>query len=443
MKISTDKKKIVKNTLIILLWLLVWQAVSLIVSNKIVIVGPVEVLIALCKSVVKLDFYKSVGGSLLRIGSGFLVAFALGTVLGGIAYGVPFIKDLLKPFVTALKSVPVASFVVILLIWFGADNLSFYVSMLVVFPIIYINTCEGFGATDDKLKETAEVFGLSFKDKLIYVYRDSVMPYIKSAVKTSFGMAWKSGVAAEVIGLPDYSLGAGIYRAKIYLETADLFAWTVAVILLSIICELTVLVLLHLSDRIRVCPKGSGNKIDKNPANIKLENITAGYGDFRVIDNMSLDLTPGICYEIHGASGVGKTTLLKEIYRRSDVTKSVMFQENRLLEEYDGLTNVVLCARGYTKEECKKIALRILPEEFLNKPVKTYSGGMKRRVALLRALCHDSDMFLLDEPFTGLDDETKEKATELITDMCRDSVLCLVTHEACGIKTEQIILEKR
>lgn len=243
MKENGSKETItfLKKTGIILLWLIIWQLLSAAIHNSILMAGPIESAAALKQMILTREYWNSVLFSLLRIMGGFCFGSTVGIILALLSYRVKFMEDFLKPVISVLKAVPVASFVIILLIWAGNRILSFYISGLVVLPLIYINTLGGLNATDPKLLEMAEVFRIPGIRRLRYIYLPSVYPYLYSAFQASIGMAWKSGVAAEVIGQPLGSMGNGLYQAKIYLETADLFAWTATIVLVSFLLEKLIL----------------------------------------------------------------------------------------------------------------------------------------------------------------------------------------------------------
>lgn len=236
-KIST----LFKKTGIILVWLIMWQLLSVAVHNSILMAGPVESAKALMQMILTREYRNAILFSLIRIIGGFCFGSAMGISLAFISYRVRFMEDFLKPFISVLKAVPVASFVIILLIWAGNENLSFYISSLVVMPLLYINTLGGLKATDPKLLEMAEVFRIPVLRRVRYIYLPAVYPYLYSAFQAALGMAWKSGVAAEVIGQPLGSMGNGLYQAKIYLETADLFAWTITIVVVSFLVEKLIL----------------------------------------------------------------------------------------------------------------------------------------------------------------------------------------------------------
>lgn len=233
----------IKKIGIILFWLLAWQLLSMAIHNSILLAGPVESLEALGQMILTVEYWKAILFSLIRIIGGFFCGSTLGVVLAWGSYRVRLLQDFLKPFISVLKAVPVASFVIILIIWAGNRMLSFYISALVVLPLLYINTLNGLRATDEKILEMAEVFRIPMLRRLRYIYVPSVYPYLYSAFQAALGMAWKSGVAAEVIGQPLGSLGNGLYQSKIYLETAELFAWTITIVVVSFLSEKLFLVI--------------------------------------------------------------------------------------------------------------------------------------------------------------------------------------------------------
>lgn len=226
-------------------WLVVWQCVSMAVGNSIILVGPKAMLSALLQQIPTPEFWLSITTTFGKISAGFLSAFVLGIFLAAVSYRQQFIKELLSPVMQLMKSIPVASFVVLALIWMGSKNLSVLISFLVVLPVIYVNTLAGLNSTDKKLLEMAQVFRVSPWKKVWYLYREAVMPYLVSGCKVALGMSWKSGVAAEVIGVPEFSIGERLYMAKIYLNTADLFAWTFVIIGLSALFEKLFLLVLR------------------------------------------------------------------------------------------------------------------------------------------------------------------------------------------------------
>ena len=243
-----------KKGIIILFWLCIWQLAAVMIHNDILLVGPFQVGRALLENMGRADFLRIVLCSAGRIGLGFFAALFGALLCGALSYRYTLLEEFLSPVITMIKSVPVASFVVLLLIWFGSSRLSFFISFLIVFPNVYVNTIAGLKSTDRQLLEMAEIFGVSTWNRFCFLYRPALMPYLASSLKISLGMSWKSGVAAEVIGIPQYSLGERLYMSKIYLDTAGLFAWTLLVILLSFLFERAVLYILKKLEDWKPCP---------------------------------------------------------------------------------------------------------------------------------------------------------------------------------------------
>lgn len=221
----------------VLFWLLVWQLAAMALDEKILLPSPIMVAERLTELVPQFDFIKSIGFTMARILLGFFMGLVLGVGLAAISGKVKFVRLLLAPLLSAMKSIPVASFTILALIWISSKNLSVLISVLIAIPIVYSNMLEGIDNLDPKLKTMADVFEIPGHKRFVGIYLSQLLPYFRSASKLAMGLCWKSGVAAEVIGIPDGSIGERLYMSKMYLETEDLFAWTLVIILLSFLCE--------------------------------------------------------------------------------------------------------------------------------------------------------------------------------------------------------------
>lgn len=226
----------IRKICIILFWLLLWQIMSFGIP-KLLFASPIEVIKSLYELIKQSDFWKAILNSFFKVGIGYFLAVFLGSLFGFFAFRVPFFQELCSPILQMMKAMPVASFIIVALIWISSAKISILISFLVAFPIHYINMLEGLKALDKKLEEMAEVFCVPKKRRIKQLYFPQLFPYISSGLKVSAGMCWKAGIAGEIIGLPKYSIGENLYLAKLYLNTADLFAWTAVIILLSIIFE--------------------------------------------------------------------------------------------------------------------------------------------------------------------------------------------------------------
>ncbi len=441
MKQSKGKVSIGKNVrriFIILFWLLLWHLLSVWVDNAILLVTPMQALEALLGLLFEENFWKTIVMSLCRIGTGFLLGTVLAWILAACSNRFVIVEEILAPVMTLCKAVPVAVFVVLLLIWWGSSFLAVAVCFLIVLPNIYISTLEGIKNTDRKLLEMAEVFELPTKTCFFYIYRPALKSFLHSSLKLSLGMCWKSGVAAEVIGTPEFSIGEQLYMSKIYLNTADVFAWAAVIILLSMAFEYVILAALEIfwnwEPKCR-CTQ-SKEKTDSCDREIRLTDVSKAFGDNRVLAHCNVVYQSGQTYYLTSPSGSGKTTLLRILcgleqqdsgrIESGEICYSMVFQEDRLCEDYSAIRNVEMVTGD--REKAAKALLQLLEEEALNKPCSQLSGGMKRRVALVRAMESASDCVLLDEPFTGMDADTARKAEAYIQKRQQGRICIIAKH---------------
>ena len=241
MRISTTCRNRIIRVLAVAFWIAVWQGISLAVGSEILVASPARTFGALLSLLREGAFYRAVLGSLMRICAGFALALALGIALGALSFAVGWVRALLHPVVSVVKATPVASFVILALIWISSKNLSIFISFLMVFPIMYENMLAGLESADAKLLEMGQVFHLSRMARIRAIYLPAAYPFLLSAARLSLGMCWKSGIAAEVIGQPRQSIGAELNQAKLFFNTPDLFAWTVTIIVVSVVFERLVL----------------------------------------------------------------------------------------------------------------------------------------------------------------------------------------------------------
>lgn len=230
-------KKLLKNCIIAAFWLGLWAILAFAVKKPLLLPGPWTVLKRLFELATTASFWTITGKTLLRIGIGLICAVFAGALLAGATCRFRLLRELLSPLLTIIQSTPVASFILLLLIWLGRDILPSMIVALMVLPVVWRNVTAGVQNTDKQLLEVAQIYRFPPLRTLYRVYLPSVSPYFFAACRTGLGLAWKAGVAAEVLTVPKQSIGQMLYESKLYWETADLFAWTVTVILCSLIIE--------------------------------------------------------------------------------------------------------------------------------------------------------------------------------------------------------------
>ncbi len=228
---------IIKKAAVAVVWLAVWQVAFVLVRQEILLPSPAQTIARLWALAQTGEFWTSSFMSLLRIVEGFVLGVAAGAVLGVFTAASSVLYEFFHPAIAVIKSTPVASFIILALVWIKKPGVPVFIAFLMVLPIIWANVSEGIRQTDKDLLEMAGVFRFSRRNLVSKVFVPSVLPYFFAGCTTSLGLAWKAGIAAEVLSLPADSIGTKLYYSKIYIETVDLFAWTVAVIIMSILLE--------------------------------------------------------------------------------------------------------------------------------------------------------------------------------------------------------------
>lgn len=220
-----------------LFWLLVWQGLSCLVQSQLLLPSPIEVCVALGGLVQQGDFWKSALYSILRVMGGVGCGVVCGVVLAVICAKWSTAKVLLAPLLAAVKAVPVASFIILAILWLHTTFVPALIAFLIVAPLVLSNVLTGIQNTPKELLEMAEVYRFSFWKKLRAIYIPHCISYFHAACRTGIGLGWKSAVAAEVITRPKFGVGDRLFEAKMYLEVPEMFAWTVAVVVLSVAVE--------------------------------------------------------------------------------------------------------------------------------------------------------------------------------------------------------------
>ena len=237
MNLTAIIKKIAKPLIALLFWIGVWWLAALVIGKSVILPDPLTVAETLGDMLGTGEFYltclRSVGG----IFAGLLIGMIVGTLLAIVTGAVKFLDVLFSPAIEAVKATPVASVIIVLLFVMTKSIVPMLAAALMVIPILFMNVRKGVSSVSKDKLEVAKIYDFSAKKYLKYVYMPSVIPYFSAGCKSALGLAWKAGVAAEVICTPNSTIGTMLYNSKVYLESERLFAWTIVVVVLSFIIE--------------------------------------------------------------------------------------------------------------------------------------------------------------------------------------------------------------
>ena len=232
-----SKRKLLQTALIALIYLAVWEAVSLLVGKELLLPSPLSTLSRLAVLLTVGGTWLFAGLTLLRIMSGYVLGVVAGVLLAVLTARSRFAEALLAPLRAIVKASPVTSFILLALLWLSSDLVPLFISFLMVVPMVWSTTAEAILQTDVRLVEMGKLYGLSRWQIVKKIFVPSILPQFLAACTTSLGFAWKSGVAAEIIALPQKSIGFMLYQSKLRIETVDLFAWTLLIVTLSMLLE--------------------------------------------------------------------------------------------------------------------------------------------------------------------------------------------------------------
>ena len=234
---SAKLRKTLRTLAVVLFWLLIWQLAAALVGQELLLPSPLRVARELLRLAGGAEFWLTVAQSIRRVLTGIVSAVLLGILLALLTHKSAALRALLSPVMTLVKSTPVASFIILALVWLGRDVVPPVIAALMVLPVVWANVSQGLDGIDPQLLELAQVFRLPRGRVFRRITLPSVLPHLRAALCSALGLGWKAGVAAEILTVPARSIGKRIYEAKIYLETTELFAWTAAVVLLSLVIE--------------------------------------------------------------------------------------------------------------------------------------------------------------------------------------------------------------
>ena len=451
-----------------ILFILGWQLLATAVAAPLILPGPLTVvyrLISLCGTA---HFYRHIGATMGRVFLACAITFAAGSILGLACGRSKVMRQLLSVLLTAVRSVPVVSFILITLFWLGSSAVPVFVAVVMTLPVMMTAVCTGCSAAPRQLLDAAASYRLTAGQVFRHLTLPSLLPFVRDGSISSFGMIWKVVAAGEVLALPKLGSGQLLYTAQVHLESADLLAVTLAIVLLSFLFERGGDVLLswlvkqkrkqrrQASARAAETPgmPGSPAGARGGAPRIELDSFTAVRSDKTLYKDFSLSFEAESSTALIAPSGAGKTTLLRFIASLlrpddgefsgkvsvGDGTESprisFLFQEPCLFPHCTVYENVLLPLLNILEREAaSRTALRFLAACGLSGKLSSFpdelSGGERQRTALARAFAFPSRVLLLDEAFQSQDLAQKVSLIglyERLLGECPRTVL-FVTHD--------------
>ena len=239
-------KAFIRGAICFAFWMAVWYILSAALGRALVLPTPFAVFGRLLSLLPTADFWLACLGSVLRIFVGLIAGILAGVLLASLCAVSKLMEAIFEPLVTVIKATPVASIIILMLFIMAKSAVPMVAALLMVIPIVFGNVKKGITSVPVDLSEVAEMYDFGFVKRMKYLVLPSVLPYFSAACRSALGLAWKAGIAAEVICYPKYSIGANLNNAKVYLESEELYAWTIVVIVISVLIEKGVVSLLDL-----------------------------------------------------------------------------------------------------------------------------------------------------------------------------------------------------
>ena len=243
MNFSLNKNAIRKINVFVI-WLVIWGIIAHFIG-AFYFPSPLETAAAIWRILADYKSYLSIVHSIVRVGIVFVLSALLGIVLGVFCGLNKRVFEFFQPLLVSIKSIPVISFIIIAIIHLQSSNVPIFIGVLVCLPIVCYNTIEGVKNVDNALIEMGNVYEVSLARLIREIYIPSTLPYIAAGLLTSVGLSWRIVVASEVLSTVRHSIGFNLYSAMIFLQTADAFAWTVIIVVLSLFFEKTLALILN------------------------------------------------------------------------------------------------------------------------------------------------------------------------------------------------------
>lgn len=437
--------------------LLAWEALARHVGQPELVPTIGRLARALVDALLSAGFYQSLLATVGRGLLGLLISLAAALIIAPAIARSGSVEALLRPWIGAMRAVPVISFILLALIFLNPEGIPLLIAFLTMFPLLTENLAKGIRQLNPDLGEMARLFRLTRHDRLAQVIYPQVKPYLFSGLASAAGFGWRAIIMGEVLAQCLWGIGGEMKRAQNYIEVPDLIAWTLVAILISVATDRLIARLA--TCRIPIHFRRTARPFPNRPSQaIEVNDLSYSYG----VSHFSMRLEPATVYGLSAPSGTGKTTLLRllcgtlrpaggSIHPRPAVPIALVAQEPLLLSHLTALENVALPLASFlNRPRAIRIARELIEEMELtglesHRPTEL-SYGQQQRVAIARALAFPSPLLLMDEPFKGLDEALRQRVIQHVRErQAKERRLILFTsHDAEELRlmADQVISMK-
>lgn len=233
-------KRFMQNSpkfLSIFFFFIIWEGVALYIDNSLLFPRVSEIFLSLKNLVASGDFTLILWNTLSRFFISIVFSLILAIIFSVASYRYEVIGFLLFPFIIFLRAVPTIAIIIVVLIWSSVERVPIVVGMLILFPILYESILGGIKNVDKNLLKMSKVFKVPTKRVVRDIYIPSIYYSISSNIPSYIGLTFKVIIAGEVLSQESLSIGGEIFINKIYLESSNIFAWIIVVIVLNYLLE--------------------------------------------------------------------------------------------------------------------------------------------------------------------------------------------------------------
>lgn len=450
------KKKALPFFTAVIFICIIWEIIAHIVSKPDIFPSIFYLLQNTFSLFTQKDFYLALLSTLVRGLTGFSISLFSAFLLAILANKYSFWQAFLQPFLVIIRSVPVISFVLLAILWLNSEQLAVFIALVTMFPILFQNIETAFSQINNKWIEMAKVYGKSARERFFTIYLPASKQQIYAGISTAMGFGWRAIIIGEALAQPLRGIGTGMKQAQSYINVPMLMAWTIVAIIVSYLFDILIKKLAGIKKHLLIDTNVqsdfsfSVHEINAGNSFVTIQNLNKKYEEQVIFDKFSISFDNEYVNCLRGTSGKGKTTLLRMIaglenYESGKINipenykYAYSFQDTRLLPWLTVYENIKYVERKKTSRIDDMIlflAKEFEISEHLNKYPNELSGGQRQRVELIRALITRSDILLLDEPLTGLDDAIKKKIIRTVSDWISayHPLVIWATHE--NIKLE-------